>query len=61
MPPLPAATPEPEVPAPPVEPTATAPVSQGQTRPAVLPSSAWRASSHVSAFVLLLAVRAAMV
>ncbi|KAL6647927.1 hypothetical protein ACP70R_015364 [Stipagrostis hirtigluma subsp. patula] len=56
MPPLPPATPEPEAP---VEPTDTSPVSQGETRPALLPSSAGRTSSQVSAtaaFVLLLAV-----
>ncbi|TVU41754.1 hypothetical protein EJB05_15300, partial [Eragrostis curvula] len=47
----------------PVDPTATAPVSQGQTRPALLPLSAGRASSHVSAtaaFVLLLAAGAVL-
>ncbi|CAL5091215.1 unnamed protein product [Urochloa decumbens] len=40
-------------------PTTTAPVSQEQTRPMVLPSSAWRASAGTptaAAFVLLLAV-----
>jgi hypothetical protein len=59
------ATPEPEAPAPPVvDPTGTAPVSQGQTRPMVLPSSAWRASDHApatAALVLLLAAGAALV
>ncbi|KAK8459001.1 hypothetical protein SEVIR_2G054400v4 [Setaria viridis] len=48
--------------APVVEPTATAPVSQGQTRPTVVPSAAWRASADVSmgpAIVLLLAVAGA--
>ncbi|CAD6342932.1 unnamed protein product [Miscanthus lutarioriparius] len=64
----PASTPAtPEAPAPPtVDPTATAPVSQGQTRPMVLPSSARRTatSAHVAAapaLVLLLAVAAALV
>ncbi|RLN34013.1 protein YLS3-like [Panicum miliaceum] len=64
LPPLtaPVATPVPEAPAPatatatPVlEPTATPPVSQGQTRPTVVPSSAWRrASAHVWPAVALL-------
>ncbi|XP_062187966.1 non-specific lipid transfer protein GPI-anchored 20-like [Phragmites australis] len=56
LPPATPGTPEPEAPAP--------PVSQGQTRPMVLPSSAWRAGSRVSAtpaFVLLLAVGGALV
>ena len=58
------ATPEPEAPAPPVvDPAGTAPVSQqGQTRPALLPSSTQRASDHApaaAALVLLLAVGAA--
>jgi len=58
------ATPEPEAPAPPVvDPAGTAPVSQqGQTRPALLHSSAQRASDHApaaAALVLLLAVGAA--
>ncbi|RCV09694.1 hypothetical protein SETIT_2G050000v2 [Setaria italica] len=48
-----------------VEPTATAPVSQEQTRPVVLPSSGRRASvdapATTAAFVLLLAVGAALV
>lgn len=48
-----------------VEPTATAPVSQGEARPAVLPSSARRASGDghatAAAFVLLLAVGVALV
>ncbi|RCV09692.1 hypothetical protein SETIT_2G049800v2 [Setaria italica] len=63
--PAPVATPEPDTPAPAapvVEPTATAPVSQGQTRPTVVPSAAWRASADVSmgpAIVLLLAVAGA--
>lgn len=66
-----AEAPEPEAPvaAPPVEPTATAmpPVSQGQTRPTVVPSSssAWTASSDVSAtaagFGMLVAVGAALI
>ncbi|TVU41755.1 hypothetical protein EJB05_15301, partial [Eragrostis curvula] len=45
LPPVTPAAPAPEAPAPAaptVEPTATPPISQGQTRPAVLPSSAWR-------------------
>ena len=65
--PVTAAAPEPEAPAtaPPVEPTATAtpPISQVQTKPTVVPSAAWRASSDVPAtagFALLLAVRAAL-
>ncbi|KAG2631971.1 non-specific lipid transfer protein GPI-anchored 20-like [Panicum virgatum] len=65
LPPLPPASPEPEAPAPPVaDPTGTAPVSQGQTRPAMLPSSARRASTHApaaAALALLLAVGAALV
>ncbi|PUZ68586.1 hypothetical protein GQ55_2G040300 [Panicum hallii var. hallii] len=65
LPPATPATPEPEAPAPPVvDPTGTAPVSQGQTRPMVLPSSAWRASDHApatAALVLLLAAGAALV
>nr|CAB3452067.1 unnamed protein product [Digitaria exilis] len=61
------AMPEPEAPAAPVDPTGTAPaISQGETRPAVLPSSARRASAadgHATAvaFALLLAVGAALV
>ncbi|GJN24674.1 hypothetical protein PR202_gb12428 [Eleusine coracana subsp. coracana] len=66
LPPVTPTTPVPEAPepAPPVVPTATPPASQGETRPAVLPSSAWRKSSDVSAtaaFVLLLAVGGALV
>ncbi|TVU41752.1 hypothetical protein EJB05_15298, partial [Eragrostis curvula] len=70
LPPVTQAAPAPEAPeapapaAPAVEPTAMPPISQGQTRPAVLPSSAWRESSRVSttaAFVLLLAVGGALV
>ncbi|XP_066398642.1 non-specific lipid transfer protein GPI-anchored 20-like [Miscanthus floridulus] len=60
----PASTPEAPA-APTVDPTATAPVSQGQTRPMVLPSSARRTTSaHVAAapaLALLLAVAAALV
>ncbi|KAF8732158.1 hypothetical protein HU200_016127 [Digitaria exilis] len=60
------ATPETEAPAAPVDPTGTAPaVSQGETRPAVLPSSARRASAAdghatAAAVALLLAVGAAL-
>lgn len=68
MPPLPPTPPEssaqPESPAQTVEPTATPPASQGQTRPLVLPSSAWRGSARVSAmpaFAVLLAVGAMLV
>ncbi|KAK3126502.1 hypothetical protein QOZ80_7AG0557620 [Eleusine coracana subsp. coracana] len=67
LPPVTPTTPVAEAPepAPPVEPTATPPASQqGETRPGVLPSSAWRKSSDVSAtaaFVLLLAVGGALV
>ncbi|CAL5066861.1 unnamed protein product [Urochloa decumbens] len=56
-----AATPEPEAEAP-VEPTATPPVSQGQTRPTVVPSTTSGASALVSAgpaAALLLAVAGA--
>ncbi|KAJ1287933.1 hypothetical protein BS78_02G048900 [Paspalum vaginatum] len=59
-------TPETEAPAPEptVEPTATPPVSRGQTRPTTVPtSSAWRASSRVSAtagFLLLVTVEAGL-
>ncbi|TVU41753.1 hypothetical protein EJB05_15299, partial [Eragrostis curvula] len=63
LPPLSPSTPETPEPEAPVDPTATAPVSQGQTRPAVLPSSAWRARSHVSAtaaFLLILAAGAVL-
>ncbi|CAD6220988.1 unnamed protein product [Miscanthus lutarioriparius] len=67
LPPATAAAPEPEAPAtaPPVEPTATAtpPISQVQTKPTVVPSAAWRASSDVPAtagFALLLVVGAAL-
>ncbi|GJN10146.1 hypothetical protein PR202_ga28213 [Eleusine coracana subsp. coracana] len=48
----------------PTTPESEGPVSQGQTRPAVLPSSAWRTGSHVSgtaAFVVLLTAGAALV
>lgn len=58
-PPLP--TPEGEAPAPPAE-TTVPPVSQGQTRPMVLPSSGGRASAHVpgaAAIALLLAAAGA--
>ncbi|KAL6880632.1 hypothetical protein ACP4OV_012197 [Aristida adscensionis] len=55
------ATPEPEAPVPPVEPTAAAaPVSQGQSRPTVVPSAGRRAADDhlpaTAAFVLLLAM-----
>ncbi|KAJ1287936.1 hypothetical protein BS78_02G049100 [Paspalum vaginatum] len=63
-PPEPEAPAAPEAPATtPADPAATAPVSQGQTRPAVLPSSARRrASARVpAAFLLLLAAGAALV
>ncbi|KAF8732159.1 hypothetical protein HU200_016128 [Digitaria exilis] len=63
--PLPVETPATEAPAPAatVEPTATAPVSQGQTRPTVVATSgAWRERGHVASgpgIVLLLAVAGA--
>lgn len=69
LPPVTPTTPVAEVPAPEapvVEPTATPPVSQGQTRPAVLPSSAWKTKNYPisatgAALVLLLALGGALV
>ncbi|KAL6880633.1 hypothetical protein ACP4OV_012198 [Aristida adscensionis] len=63
LPPLPPATPETETQAPPEEPTVAPPASEGQTRPALLPSSAWRSRAHSSAtgaFVMLLAAGGAL-